>query len=96
MKPTEELTGFGKLFQDLLAPELGSIKAQLAFLHEGQQLIREEAKASEARALRAIEQNSNEIKALIKANDAERRLAETERRNFELERRLAEATRAAS
>ncbi len=145
----EELGGLRKMLQDLLAPELGSVKTMLDSLHEGQQqirqdmlqlrqdmhesqqqlrqdmresqqqlrqdmreaqqqlredmqlqrqdmkegfgLVREEIKLAETRSLRAIELNSNELKALIKASDAERRLAEAERRNTELERRLAES-----
>ena len=106
-KTTGELGGVRKLIQDLIAPELGAIKATLTHVKENQneqfsliredlKLIRDEIKASETRNLRAIELNSAEIKALIKANDAERRLAESERRNADLERRLAESTRAAS
>ncbi len=99
-KTSGELGGVRKLIQDLIAPELGWLKATLTNVQENQReqfaLVREEIKASEVRNLRAIELNSAEIKALIKANDAERRLAEAERRNSELERRLSEATRAAS
>ena len=106
-KTSGELGGVRKLIQDLIAPELGWIKATLTNVQENQRehfalireeigFVREEVKAAETRTVRAIELNSNEIKALIKANDAERRLAEAERRNHDLELRLAEATRPAA
>ncbi len=60
-----------------------------------QQQLRQDVKESQhdlkQDVLRVIEVSANELKALIKASDAERRLADSERRNAELERRLAEA-----
>ena len=101
---SEELSGLRKVLQDFLAPELGGIKAMLASLHEGQQQMRQEMKdlrldVKESQQelkhdmLRAIEVSANELKALMKASDAERRLADSERRNAELERRLSEIGR---
>ena len=85
----DDLGGVRKLLQDFLAPELGSIKATLASHSEQLALIRQEAREQKQDILRVIEANSAEIKALIRASDAERQAASALQRVAELERELA-------
>ncbi len=128
-KPAEALGGIRKLLQDVIAPEVQGIKASLAALHEGQQLIRDEMKAQEARSreeMKAFEGRFSEqmkaqegrfseqlqaqegrfseqmkaqetrltrvIESTAKETILTIQLAESERRNSELARRLEEST----
>ena len=114
-----ELGGFRKLIQDLVAPELGAIKATQAAhgeqfiliraemakgfeahnqnqrelradMKEGFASVRVEIKEAEQRNARLIEANSNELKALIKAQNAERRAEEAERDRDLFRKRIEE------
>ena len=95
-KPAEALGGIRKLLQDVIAPEVQGIKASLAALHEGQQLIRDEMKAQEGRFREEMKAQETRLTRVIESTAKETiltiQLAESERRNSELARRLEESS----
>ena len=91
-KSGEAVGGIRKLLQDVIAPELSGIKAQLGALHESVGLLRDVMKAQEARLARAVETAVKEAFLAMRLAESENRAAEAERRMTEMARRLEQGS----